>query len=153
MLTPAPDYDSLVSAFRWRIPARYNIGVDVCDRWAAVEPERPAVLDVGADGCVSVLAYGALRERSNRLANALRERGVGPGDRVAVLLPQGEAVPVAHVAIYKLGAVALPLAALFGVDALSYRLRDAGAKALVTSAAGIAKLRLIADDLPDLQTV
>jgi acetyl-CoA synthetase len=50
-----------------------------------------------------------LRERSNRLANALHERGVGPGDRVAVLLPQGAAVPVTHVAIYKLGAVALPL--------------------------------------------
>ena len=66
----------------------------------------------------------------------MRERGVGRGDRVAVLLPQGAAVPVAHVAIYKLGAVALPLAALFGVDALSYRLRDAGAKALVTNAAG-----------------
>lgn len=55
MLASAPDYDSLVAAFRWRIPARYNIGVDVCDRWAAAEPERPAVLDVGADGDAAVL--------------------------------------------------------------------------------------------------
>src|SRR3712207_7436893 len=34
MLNPAPDYDTLVRQFRWQIPERYNIGVDVCDRWA-----------------------------------------------------------------------------------------------------------------------
>ena len=70
-----------------------------------------------------------------------------------MLLPQGAAVPVTHVAIYKLGAVALPLATLFGVDALSYRLHDAGAKAIVINAGGVAKLRLIAEDLPDLSVV
>src|SRR5918994_2533150 len=113
MLEPAPDYDSLVAAFHWRIPARYNIGVDVCDRWAAAEPERPAVLDVGADGGVTVLTYGALRERSNRLANALGERGVGPVDRVAVLLPQGAAVAGPPGGIFKLRAVGAPPAAFF----------------------------------------
>src|SRR3712207_8593570 len=89
MLAPAADYDSLVAAFRWQIPQRYNIAFDVCDRWAAREPDRAAVLDVAADGRVTALTYGELRERSNRLANALRARGVGRGDRVAILLPQG----------------------------------------------------------------
>src|SRR5215210_1635166 len=153
MLTPAPDYDSLVAAFRWRIPERYNIGTDVCDRWAAAEPGRAAILEIGPDGRVATLAYGALRERSNRLANALRARGIGRGDRVAILLPQGAAVPIAHIAVYKLGAVALPLAALFGIDALAYRLRDAGAKALITNHAGLAKLATIADPLPELETI
>jgi acetyl-CoA synthetase len=153
MLTPAPDYDSLVAAFRWRIPERYNIGVDVCDRWAAAEPERAAILEIGPDGGFATLAYGALRERSNRLANALRARGIGRGDRVAILLPQGAAVPIAHIAVYKLGAVALPLAALFGIDALAYRLADAGAKALVTNAAGLGKLQEIRSDLPALECV
>jgi acetyl-CoA synthetase len=153
MLPPAPDYDSLVAAFRWRIPERYNIGVDVCDRWAAAEPERPAILEIGPDGRVATLAYGALRERSNRLANALRARGIGRGDRVAILLPQGAAVPIAHIAVYKLGAVALPLAALFGIDALAYRLADAGARALVTNAAGLGKLQEIRLDLPGLACV
>ena len=153
MLEPASDYDSLVARFSWRIPARYNIGVDVCDRWAAAEPGRAAVLDVAADGRVSALTYGELRERSNRLANALRQRGIARGDRVAILLPQGPAVPVAHVAVYKLGAVALPLAALFGVDAIAYRLRDAGARALITNAAGVAKLREIEGELGGLATI
>jgi acetyl-CoA synthetase len=127
--------------------------VDVCDRWAAVDPDRPAVLDVGPDGRVTPFTYGQLRDRSNRLANALRARGVSRGDRVAVLLPQGPAVPVVHVAAYKLGAIALPLAALFGVDAISYRLRDAGVKALVTNAAGLSKLAEIAEPLPGLSTI
>lgn len=152
MLQPAPDYGRLVAAFRWNIPQRYNIGVDVCDRWAAAEPGRPAILEV-RNGHAFVLTYGELKACSDRLANALRERGVARGDRVAILLPQGPAVPVAHVAIYKVGAVALPLAALFGVDALAYRLRDAGAKALITNAVGVAKLAQIRDELPGLQCV
>src|SRR4051794_10292361 len=136
MLPDIRDYERLVGAFRWNIPERYNIGVDVCDRWAAAEPERPAILDLAVDGKVAVTSYGRLRECSNRLANVLRARGVPRGDRVAVLLPQGAAVPIAHIAVYKLGGVALPLAALFGVDALAYRLARARGKALVTHPAG-----------------
>jgi acetyl-CoA synthetase len=153
MLPHIRDYDRLVAAFRWRIPVRYNIRVDVCDRWAAAEPDRPAILDVGPDGQIAPLTYGTLRDASNRLANVLVGEGIGPGDPVAILLPQGTMVPIAHVATYKLGAVALPLAALFGVDALAYRLRDAGAKALITNGAGVAKLAEIRADLPDLATV
>ena len=91
MIPDIRDYDRLIAAFRWTIPARYNIGVDVCDRWARAEPDRPAILDVTADGRVDVLTYGGLREQSNRLANVLARRGVRRGDRVAVLLPQGAA--------------------------------------------------------------
>jgi acetyl-CoA synthetase len=152
MLVPAPDYESLVAGFRWRIPERYNIGVDVCDRWAAREPDRVAVIEAFPDGRVATLTYGEMRAQSNRLANALRQRGVQRGDRVAVLLPQGFAVPIAHVAVYKLGAIAVPLAALFGIDAIAYRLGDAGVKALITNAGGVAKLAQI-DDIPGFTTV
>ncbi len=151
MLPDIRDYDHLRAAFEWRIPARYNIGVDVCDRWAAAEPDRPAILDVAADGTVSATSYGALRERSNRLANALVRRGVRAGDRIAILLPQGCDVAVAHVAIYKLGAIAVPLAALFGVEALSYRLADSAACALITDATGLSKLRQMDTRPPELR--
>lgn len=153
MLPDIRDYNALRKAFRWAIPERYNIGVDVCDRWAAIAPDRPAVIDVEPAGSVSVLTYGAMRDASNRLANVLRERGVRPGDRVAVLLPQGKAVPIAHVAIYKLGAIALPLASVFGVDALRYRLDDAGAKAVITNAVGVGKIGESKEDFVHLETV
>lgn len=150
---PSGDFDTLASGFRWAIPARYNMGIDVADRWAAADAERPAVIEVRPDGTTDILTFGALRERSNRLANALRARGIGPGDRVAVLLQQGAAVPVAHVAIYKLGAVALPLSSLFGTEALAFRLADAGARALITGSAGAGKVGAIRPSLPELETI
>jgi acetyl-CoA synthetase len=153
VLPAARDYDTLYRAFRWQIPARYNIGVDVCDRWAQIDPARTAIFNVGTDGAVEEVSYGALRDASNRLANALAARGIGPGDRVAILLPQGPAVAVSHIAIYKLGAIALPLAMLFGVDAISYRLEDSGARALITNAQGLAKLPAIRDVAPGVELV
>jgi acetyl-CoA synthetase len=59
------------------------------------------------------------------------------------LLPQTPEVAVCHIAVYKLAAIALPLAALFGTDALEYRLNDAGATALLTDAAGLVKVKQI----------
>lgn len=149
-LPDQPDHARLRDAFRWRIPDRYNIAVDVCDRWARAEPERPAIIEVSKDWQVAPVGYGWFREHSNRLANALQARGVARGDRIAILLPQGRAVLTAHLAAYKLGAIAVPLAALFGVDALAYRLADSGAKVVVTNEAGLAKLRQIREPLPDL---
>uniref|UniRef100_A0A9E8CP09 Acyl-CoA synthetase n=1 Tax=Bosea sp. NBC_00436 TaxID=2969620 RepID=A0A9E8CP09_9HYPH len=150
MLPDLTDYAALREGFRWRIPDRYNIAIDVCDHWAAVEPDRPAIIEVSTDWQVSPVSFGWLREHSNRLANALRARGVGRGDRIAILLPQGRAVLTAHLAAYKLGAIAVPLAALFGVDALAYRLTDSAAKVVVTNAGGLAKLGQITQPLPEL---
>src|SRR5262245_46422764 len=140
VLPAARDYDALYRSFRWQVPAHYNIGVDICDRWAGIAPDRTAILDVAADGAVDAICYGALRSGSNRLANVLAARAIKRGDRVAILLPQSPMVVLSHIAIYKLGAIALPLAMLFGVDAIAYRLKDSGARALITNAQGLAKL-------------
>jgi acetyl-CoA synthetase len=153
MLPHIRDYDALYAEFRWPKLAHYNIGVDVCDRWAAADPARLAILNVHADGRTEEISYGLMRETSDRLANTLRGHGVARGDRVAVLLPQTPEAAAGHIAIYKLGAVALPLAILFGVDALSYRLQNAGAKAVITNAQGLAKLAEIRRDLPELSLV
>jgi acetyl-CoA synthetase len=141
------DYDSLYRQFRWQVPARYNIGIDVCDRWAEKEPGRLAIVYARPDGLDEQITYGWLRETSNRLANVLRAHGVVRGDRVAILLPQSPEVAAIHIAIYKLGAVALPLAVLFGTDALSYRLQNSGANALITDARGAERIAEIRKDL------
>jgi acetyl-CoA synthetase len=153
MLPRVKDYDSLRRQFQWRLPSHYNIGVDVCDRWAKKEPDRLAILHARPDGRDMPINYGWLRDTSNRLANALRAHGIGRGDRVSILLPQSPEVAAIHIAIYKLGAVALPLAVLFGVDALSYRLQNSGAKALITNAWGVERIAEIRNDLPTLKLV
>jgi len=153
MLPDVNTYESARDAFRWQIPERYNIGVDVCDRWAQVAPQRVALIHEIADGVVERLTFGALREQSNRAANVLRAHGVMPGDRVAILLGQSSQTAVMHVAAYKAGAIVVPLFSLFGPQALEYRLRDSGARLLLTDADGAQKITAIRVRLPQLETV
>lgn len=153
VLPEARDYGALFSQFRWDIPARYNIGVACCDRWAVQDASRLAIVHVKPDGSSDYITFGWLREMSNRLANVLRASGVRRGDRVALMLPQAPEVAAAHIAIYKLGAVALPIAILFGPDALSYRLQNSGARAFITNAQGMAKLDEVRSEVPDLACV
>ena len=153
MLPDADSYEGLSRAFRWQVPERYNIGVDVCDRWAAREPDRIALTFVGPDNIPRDCTYGELRTWSNRLANLLRDLGVERGDRVAVLLPQAPETAIGHIAAYKLGAIAVPLFALFGPEALQYRLANSGAKVVLTNRDGAAKLAEIRGGLPDLRHV
>lgn len=109
MLPDTRDYAALVRDFRWRIPARYNIGVDVCSRWAESDPDRVAIIWQRPDGQIEPVTFGRLEADSNRLANVLTARGVRRGDRVAIILAQGPAAAIAHIAIYKMGAIAVPL--------------------------------------------
>ena len=90
MLPQIKNYDELYRQFRWQIPSDYNIGVDVCDRWAALDSRRVAIVHVHPDGRHDDITFGWLRETSNRLANALRAHGVRRGDRVAIL---GKVIP------------------------------------------------------------
>lgn len=151
MLPFSRDEANLRQAFRWDVPERYNIGVAVCDHWAARDPERLALLDVHASGAVDRVTFGDLRARSNRLANLIVKSGIARGERIAILLPQSREVAESHIAIYKAGAVTLPLAVLFGVDALSYRLHDAGVTGLITNSAGLQKLKSVTKPLPDFK--
>ena len=153
MLPNADSYEEVSRAFAWRVPDRYNIGVDVCDRWAESEPDRIALIHKRRDGGVEEYRFSDIRALSNRFANALAAQGIVHGDRVGILLPQAPETAVSHVAVYKLGGIAVPLFALFGVEALEYRLANCGARAVVTDAAGAAKIAEIRDRLPELRAV
>ncbi|KAA0680815.1 acyl-CoA synthetase [Azospirillum brasilense] len=153
MLPEADSYEGLRDRFVWSVPERYNIGVDVCDKWAACDPERTALIHKRRDGAVETYSFADIRRLSNRLANALAAHGVARGDRVGILLPQAPETAVSHVAVYKMGGVAVPLFSLFGVEALEYRLGNCGARAVVTDAVGAAKIAQIRDRLPELKLV
>ena len=149
---PKP-YDALYGGFKWTVPERYNIARQVCDRWAEAQPDRIAILHKTMAGPIEHISYGTLRDSANRLANGFAANGIQKRDRIALLLPQSPQTAITHIAAYKLGAVAVPLASLFGPDALEYRLNTSGAKAIVTDAAGLAKIKGIRDRLPELELV
>ncbi|SIR46037.1 acetyl-CoA synthetase [Rhizobium sp. RU20A] len=153
MLPVIDHYDTLMARFEWVIPQSFNIGAAVSDAWAAHEPERVCLEHFSPDGQHQRLSYGQFADQSSRFAAALAACGVVAGDRVAILLPQGFEAAIAHVGIYKLGAIALPLALLFGVEALAYRLKDAGAVAVVTNGFGAERIAAIRSALPDLRVL
>ncbi len=152
MLQKKSTYNEVCKGFRWNIPEFYNIGVDVCDKWAD-ERYRLALIYEDEGGRTEKFTFWDIKNLSNRLANALRANGVASGDRIGILLPQCPETAIAHIAVYKLGAIAIPLFTLFGPDALEYRLMNSGAKAVVTDGTNIEKLLQIRDRLPELKII
>ncbi len=140
------------ASFRWNIPDSFNIGVDAADRWAAKDPGRAAILDVKSDGVVTT-TFGQLSSRSNQLANWLASLGLRRGDRVGILASQRVETVLAHISVYKSGAIAVPLFTLFGLDALRHRLVDSGARILICDAEGFAKVGQIRNQLPTLEHI
>ena len=153
MLKPAKSYEAARDGFRWEIPARYNMGVDVADKHAGRDPAALALIDLDPDGGVAEYSFGDLKALSNRLANVLVGKGIERGDRVAILLPQTLETVVGHIAAYKAGMIAVPLFILFGEDALEYRLQASGAKAVITNAENLPKIDAIRERLPELTLV
>lgn len=150
------DHAALRRDFRWNFPARLNMADQAISDWARTEPARPAIIEYDG-GTPRPVSYGELALRTDRLAHALQAAGTARGDRVGVLRTQSAWTAAAHAAIWKLGAISVPLFKLFGDDALRLRLTDAGIATVVTDPEGHAKLagsglRLIVpeeDALPD----
>jgi len=152
MLTQHTDYHRLYRDFAWRIPNRYNIGVDTCDKHAD-GTGRLALIYVTDTGSVTELSFDHFRQQSNRFANALVAHGFARGDRLAILLQQTPETAIAHLAAFKAGMISVPLFTLFGEEALRFRLSDSGARGLVTDAAGAEKLTAIRHLLPGLDRI
>jgi acetyl-CoA synthetase len=152
MLKRENTYTELQSRFQWDIPEKFNIGVAACDRWADGSGRRAIIVE-DRDGNVSTYSFDQLKMLSNQLARHWSRRGIKHGDRIGIFLPQCVETVIAHLAAYKLGAIALPLFYLFGPDALQYRLADSSAAALVTDNEGARKIEEIRAELPALQAV
>lgn len=153
VLPKSGEYQEIYRAFEWPAPERFNIAREICDRWAEAEPDRLAIIHKTPAGPLAHISYGELYARANALANALRCAGMAKRDRVALLLPQCPQTAITHIAVYKLGSVAVPLASLFGHDALEYRLNNSGARTIVTDAAGLAKISKIRQKLEHLELI
>lgn len=152
MLIEATDYETLYRNFRWDIPARFNIATACCDRHAD-GTGRLALIYVDEDGEATRTSFDQVADMSRRFANVLKADGLARGDRVAVFLSQSLELPIAHLAAFRSGLVSIPLFALFGEDALEFRLSNSGAKAVITDESGWDKLKKIRGRLPELKSI
>ncbi|NND14462.1 MAG: AMP-binding protein [Acidimicrobiia bacterium] len=145
LLEPVPDYATMRSQFAWDIPERFNMGT------ACSTPDDSSIaLRVVEDDTNLDYTFEQLGDASSRLAAALVGLGVRQGDRVAVVAPQSWETGVSHLGIWKAGAISVPLASLFGPDALRYRLNDSGARLAIVSPDNIGK---VVEADPDLDII
>ncbi len=126
----ADRYREAYEGFRWEVPADFNIAHWACRRWAA-DRHRMALYWEDEAGSRRAYAYWDLMQEANRLSNALAALGVAHGDRVALVLPQRPETVVAYLAIFQMGAIAVPLSFLFGPEALEYRIADSGSRVAI----------------------
>ncbi|MDJ0950747.1 MAG: AMP-binding protein [Alphaproteobacteria bacterium] len=155
--TPVPDYSSFAAAFQLDDITRLfaddlktglNVCRECCDRH--VEGDRVALYWEGVDGSSEVHTFAELRDQAARFANVLKAHGIGPGDRVAVMLPRIPELMVVALGVWRAGAVYAPMFTAFGPKAIEYRLERGGAKLIVTDPANRPKLEGIANVPPTM---
>src|SRR5262249_2677311 len=100
---------------------------------AGAETEKTAIIWEGEDGAMASYSYAELLDMTHRVANALRQLGIGKGDVVAIYLPMIPETIAATLACGKLGAIYVPVFSGYGIEAVASRLQDAGAKVLITA--------------------
>ena len=113
-------------------PTRYNIAADVCDKHPR---DKPAMIWESFDGSARELDWGELQDLANQAAHTLAARGIGKGDRVAVVLPATPETAAIFFGVWKLGAILLSMSVLYGDDGIRHRLSDSEPRLLVTDAA------------------
>ena len=152
MLKSGETYEEVYGSFSWEIPEFYNMGVDICDKWAH-QRYRLALIYENEKGQLEQYTFWDLKRLSNRLANGLKAHGLSQGDRMGIMLPQSPEAGISHIAIYKIGAIAIPLFTLFGTDGLAYRLSNSEAKGIVTDEANLQKVLDVWEKVPTLKIV
>lgn len=120
----------LTEAGAWDVPERLNMAAQCLSQPA----EQIAIVDL-TDGYRRDVSYGELHRMVDDLARGLLTR-ILPGDRVGVLLSQSSWCAAAHLAIWKIGAISVPLFKLFKHDALASRVSDAGCEVVLTDLEG-----------------
>ena len=145
-------YAEIRGAFRWNVPASFNIAQACSTRWAR-DRARFAMYWEDESGATAACTYWDIEQRAKRLANALAALGVGRGDRVALMLPQRPETAIAHMAVYRMGAIAVPLSFLFGPEALEYRLTHSAAKVAIVDPQSLPNLAPIRERCPGVKHV
>ncbi len=145
-------YDELYRGWRWEVPARFNLAHACCGRWAE-DRARFALYWEDESGARAAYTFWDVQQQANRLSNALAALGVQRGERVALILPQRPETAIAYMAIFQMGAIALPLSHLFGPDALEFRMNNAAASVAIVEPTTLPQLLAIRGRVPALKHV
>jgi len=122
---------------KWFVGGRLNVSANCLDRHvAAGRGDKVAYHWEGEPGDRKTISYADLLADVERCANALKELGVGRGDRVAIYMPMIPELPTAMLACTRIGAPHTVVFGGFSSEALADRINDCGAKLVVTADGG-----------------
>ncbi|MCE7033314.1 acetate--CoA ligase [Lysobacter sp. GX 14042] len=124
---------------RWFADGELNVSVNCLDRHLAARGDKTALIFEPDDpaGEAEHVSYRELHARVCRLANALRNLGIGKGDRVTLYLPMIVEAAVAMLACARIGAVHTVVFGGFSANSIADRIRDSGAKLVITADEGL----------------
>ena len=142
------DFDGIYSKFKWNIPKYINLSDILCERH---NKEKMAMIYEDQNEVVTKYTFDYFSKNSNKMANFFIEMGLERGDRVAIMLPQSPESMITHLAIYKIGAIAVPLSKLFGPSAIEYRVNNCEAKIMVIHGSYIYKIKEIEEKLKSIK--
>ena len=124
-------YEDFAENFTIEVPEAFNFGFDVVDEWAAVEPDKRALLWTNDAGEERTFTFTDIKHLSNQAANAFKELGIGKGDVVMCILRRRWEYWVCAVALCKLGATIIPASLQLTRKDVVYRANSADVKAIV----------------------
>ncbi len=145
LLRHRQDYATAYRDFQWPKLDRFNWALDYFDAMAR-DNAQPALWLTDEDGGETKLSFAALRERSNRVANALRRRGVRRGDRILLMLGNVVALWECMLAAMKLGAVIVPATTLLTRNDLADRFARGRVRHVVADAEAAEKFAALPGD-------
>lgn len=138
--------------FRVGIPVNANIAADTIGRHANNgQGERIALIHEYPDQSVRQFSYAQLDDLASRLAVSLANLGVSKGVPVAIHTAQSPETAISHMAVYKLGAIALTLSHLIGPDAITHIVNDSKVAVIITHSDFWGSLRDTGRSLPSLR--
>jgi acetyl-CoA synthetase len=141
------DYDTAVSGFQWPSLTEFNFALEWFDVVAAEHPDRAAVTIISANLEANSYSYAELSRRSDQVANWLRTLGLRRGSKVIVMLNNTIEIWEIMLAIYKIGAVAIPTSTLLSAADLVYRVEHSGASLVVAPTSLKARLETLPSEI------
>ncbi len=155
MLLNAGSYEEAKTNFRWPPPGEFNWAMDYFDKYLAETATNPALVYINDElfktGDSRIFSYPELRARSNRLANALTELGIGRGgDVVMVMLNNRPELFETFLALMKMGAVIAPATTLLLPADIEDRAARAHFKAIIADPEVVNKINQVRDRLEKL---
>ncbi len=144
-------YEGFSRDFKVDLPSGYNVGFDLLGRIAREDPERLCIRHVNDAFERRDVTFKELDQAACRVANALKNLGIGKGDRVLLILYRRLEWWESLLGLHKLGAVAIPAPAQLTPHDIEFRLNKAGAKALIVDSSLVSRVDEVAEQCPDLK--